>query len=473
MNARTCRGVGVLALLTAAACGSPRVDLDVVRADASSEIFDAAFTDNTVPPADNDRIDVIAADLGAPDIAINESGIRDVALTDTGPSSSLAIGEWTDGPGVCPVGIPRVDLHTAAELESATRGEGAYASDAPATCYFLHNGTYRQGASLLMFVRRGGTAAARRVFVGESRAGVRIIGRATVDDAINEVTLANLTFDLTGYSQSGSFNTVSLGTGNNVTLDRVTLTGDCNTGLRGGHVETNGTSGMLLDSCLLERFGHCGPTGHEDHGIYLASGRGLTIRNSVIRGNASRGIQLYTANGAYGTLADVTIERNRIYDNGHADYEDGIVINCAGTGTLTGLVVRQNLIYRNRYSGIRFAGAATTGISIERNTFAANGLGSTAASRSEINIDDVGTAAGATIGHNIFAAGNTLINDCRDATAHAFALRDNVVLGTVVTGAAGNCVTATVMADPAFVNAAGGDFHAENSAVSGYGAYAP
>ncbi|MCY1008260.1 hypothetical protein OV079_22400 [Nannocystis pusilla] len=129
------------------------------------------------------------------------------------------------------------------------------------------------------------------------------------------------------------------------------------------------------------------------------------------------------------------------------------------------------MIYGNYYSGVRFAGPATDAIVIARNTFHANGAGSTADSRSEINLDDAGTAANATIRRNIFAGGHNLVNDCFDAAAMAFAIDDNVVDGPVTGGEAG-CVGAVITEAPQFADPAAADFHPENPAVAAYGAYA-
>ena len=392
------------------------------------------------------------------------------ALPTTG--ASVAIGEWTDTPGACPQGLPRVEVRTVGELEKASRGEDARSADAPGTCYFVHNGTYRQGSLLALYVRRGGTTAAPRHFVGESRDGVIIVGRGTVDDGVSNVVIRNLTFTLAGYSQPGAFNTLTLGNGSNITVDHVTLTGDCATGYRGGHIEVNGTHGLLVEASLVEKFGHCGD-GHLDHGIYLASGSDITVRNNVVRQNSSRGIQIYTSGGEFGTLSRITIERNRIYGNGHADYEDGMVINGSGSGTISNVVIQRNLIYRNHYSGIRFAGPATSGIQVAYNTFYDNGAGSSRASRSEINVDDEGTAAGTLASRNIFAVGYSLINNCYDAISRGFSIRDNLVHGSVPRGDAGNCISDTLSADPMFFDPGAGDLRTRNAAASGYGAYAP
>jgi parallel beta-helix repeat protein len=385
----------------------------------------------------------------------------------------IAIGEWTDTPGTCPPGAPRVDIGTVSELEAASRGTGTRAGDPPGTCYLIRNGMFRQqGSSLPLYIRRGGTEAAPRVFVGETRTGVVVVGRATVDDGVSHVVLRNLTLSLVGYSQAGSFNTLTLGNGSDVTVENVTLTGDCATGSRGGHIEVNGTQGLRIEACIVEKFGACNGDGRLDHGIYLASGSNIVVRNNVIRYNSSRGIQLYTAAGEYGTLADVKIERNRIYENGHRDYEDGIVINGAGSGPISRLTIERNLIYRNYYSGIRFSGPATSDISVLRNTFSQNGVASRREGRSEVNVDDAGQAAGSLLQRNIFDVGHALINDCYDGAVQGFAIRENLVHGALSTGGSVDCVSSTLQADPQFFDAAAGDLRTRNPQAATYGAYA-
>jgi parallel beta-helix repeat protein len=366
-----------------------------------------------------------------------------------------------------------VDIRTIGELESATRGEDARSGDAPGTCYFIHDGTYVQRDRLAFYVRRGGAEGAPRQFVGESRDHVVVVGRATVDAEVSHVVIRNLTFTLSGYRQDGSFSTLTLGNGSDITVDHVTLTGDCATGYRGGHIETGRTRSLRVESCLVEKFGHCSGGGSLDHGIYLTSGQDITLRNNVVRGNSSRGIQLYTAGGQSGTLNNIVIENNRIYANGHGDYQDGVVVNGSDSGTIGHVTIQRNLIYRNAYSGIRFAGPATSGIQVVRNTFVENGVGSTRGSRSEINIDDPGEAAGAVISRNIFAVGYNLINNCYDAASLGFALRDNLADGAVPHGAAGDCISETFIADPEFYDKAAGDLRTRNPAAASYGAYAP
>jgi hypothetical protein len=371
--------------------------------------------------------------------------------------------------------MPQVDLRTVSDLSNAARGDGNRAADPASVCYLIHDGTYQQsGTSPAFYVVVGGTDAThRRVFVGQSRTGVVIKGRGALESGANHVQLSNLTFDITGYSQSGSFNTLDVPEGStDVRIDHVTFTGDCKTGANGGHVEINGATDVVLESCIVEKFGRCGPNGHQDHGVYLSAGRRITLRNNDIRGNASRGVLFNTQAGEYGTLDGVSIERNRIHDNGHADYEDGIAMNATDTGTIANVSITNNLFYNNYYSGIRQVGDAYQAITVRNNTFYMNGKSSTGSGRSELNLDDVGSGANTTISRNIIVAANRVLNNCYDASARGYAMTDNVVQGTVPSGTAGNCISTATSVDPAFADPASADFHPRSAAVDGYGAYA-
>jgi Right handed beta helix region len=387
------------------------------------------------------------------------------------------VGVWTDAPGACPAGIPKVDITTAAQLASAARGEDAFAGDAPSTCYFLHNGTYKDNGVILYITKGGAAGGARRYFIGESRAGVIINGRGNIEDGVSDVTVENLTMDLTGYPKNGEFDTLTVGTGKNITLDHLTFTGDCATGHKGGHIEPVGTKNLLVEACLIEKFGGCGANGHEDHGVYIAAGSGLVFRNNIIRENSSRGIQMYTQSGDFGTIDDVLIERNLFQKNGHGNQEDGLLVSSSGAGKITKITVQRNIFDSNWYSGIRFVGGSESGVVVTRNTFSSNSVGSTSVNRSDINVDtdadDKDGAAGTTFTANIFNVGYTLINDCFDGKARAFTFGDNFVNGKIAAGAKGNCVGAQTLGDPQFADAAKGDFHPKNPAAAAYGAYAP
>lgn len=269
-----------------------------------------------------------------------------------------------------------MDIDTVARLASASRGEDAYVGDAPSTWYYIHDGVYAQSGTLMFMTKGGVPGGAHRYFVGQSRAGVVIHGRAAIDDAVGDITLQNLTFDLTGYSESKSFNTLT-----------------------------------------------------------------------------------------------ILIERNRITENGHADYEDGIVINGSGTGAITNVTIQRNILDHNYQSGVRFAGGVESGIVITRNTFAANGAGSSSPSRSEINLDAMGGAAGTAISANLFDVGNALINDCHDAATF------NSASATTSSTAWCRAVRRPIAwrskprAIPSSSIPPKGDFHPGNPAAAAYGAY--
>jgi len=415
---------------------------------------------------------LVTASGGSPGVSAGDAG----AASPSPGGTTGDIGTWTDAPGTCPSGMPRVDISTVADLASASRADGIHASEPASACYFIHNGTYQQsGTSPALYVLAGGVDANhRRVFVGESRAGVVVKGRANIETGVSHVQLSNLTFDLTGYSQAGSFNTLNLSAGcADIRVDHVTFTGDCKTGANGGHVEVDGATDVVVESCLIEKFGRCGPEGHQDHGVYLASGSLVTLRNNDIRGNASRGILLNTQGGQYGTLDGVRIDGNRIHDNGHADYEDGIAMNATDTGIISNVVIIHNLIYANYYSGLREVGSSFSAVLVRSNTFHMNGRLSTAPGRSEINIDDVGSGASTSISANIVVGFNSMLNNCYDSLPRGFDLIDNLVQGPSISGGDGGCISVSIIADPMFADAAAADFHTQNPAVVRYGAYGP
>jgi hypothetical protein len=391
----------------------------------------------------------------------------------SGGSSAVTVGEWTDSPGECPAGSVRVDITTLDEMESASRGE----SDTDATCFFVHDGTYAQtGSTLPLYFERGGEPNAPVVWVGESRSGVVIQGRATFEVGSDHMLLSNMTLDISNVTQTGSYNTITV-LARDITLSHLTLTGDCAHGSQGGHIEVPGLDDasaptqdhVVIDSCLIEKFGHCDAGGSLDHGIYLSSGNDIVVRNSVIRGNSSRGIQIYTHyEDSSLTLTKLVIERNRIESNGHGDYQDGMVINgnvdSTFVGPIDGVTIRNNIFWQNRYAGIRFVGNSVKGVEITHNTFVDDGADSTSASRSELNLDDGTPIATAT--KNLFVPALAVVNSCSDSLA----VTDSLVSGG---SAAGSCVSGTVQGDPEFVDAANGDFHTRNPVADDYGAYAP
>jgi len=160
-----------------------------------------------------------------------------------------------------------------------------------------------------------------------------------------------------------------------------------------------------------------------------------------------------------------------IHDNGHADYEDGIVLNGSGSGTVGNVTLEHNLTYANYYSGIRTVDTAYTNVLVRKNTFYRNGLLSSAAGRGEIVLDDSSAGQNETFTSNILFAGFQVINSCPAATGSNYRFTDNVVHGTVPSGA--SCMTGNVVLDPSFLDPGSADFHTSNLAAAAYGAYAP
>ncbi|HET9931273.1 MAG TPA: right-handed parallel beta-helix repeat-containing protein [Polyangiaceae bacterium] len=384
-----------------------------------------------------------------------------------GGDGGVLVAQWNDAPGQCPSGAVRADIRTVAEMQSASRGE----SNQNATCFFVHDGTYAQsGSTLPLYIKRGGTPGAPVVWVGESRDGVIVKGRATFEVGADHVLLSNMTFDISALTQSGAYNTITV-LANDIVMSHLTLTGDCAHGSRGGHIEVPGPTQthVIIDSCIIEKFGHCSADGSLDHGVYLSGGNDIQVINNIVRENSSRGIQLYSHyEDTSQTLTNVLIERNRIESNGHGDYQDGIVIDGnkdAGVdGTIDTVVIRNNVFWHNRYSGVRFVGNAVKGVQISNNTFVENGVASTSKSRSELNLDGGTPSFSAT--RNIFVPARAVINSCLDSGG----ISDNVVFPASGSPA---CVTSSVEADPDFVDAANGDFHPRNPTVARYGSYAP
>jgi len=136
--------------------------------------------------------------------------------------------------------------------------------------------------------------------------------------------------------------------------------------------------------------------------------------------------------------------------------------------TIQNVRITRSLVYGSCYSGIRFVGGARSAIGVERNAFDTNGLDAGGGSPSETDLDDVGSAAGTMMRRNILSVGVALLNCC-DAAPRGFGSDDNVVCPARSFPA---CVAGAAAVDPAFIDAAGADFHPTATAAMAYGAYA-
>ncbi len=394
-------------------------------------------------------------------------GSASVVVVDA-PAAERKIGEWTDGPGACPGGTTRVDLATADELMDATRGVGAYAGDAPDTCYYLADGTYAHTSDWLMDVAVGGTSTQRRVFVGQSRDGVVLRGYSRV--LADHVELRNLTVQTGGIA--GLSGSIEIEGASDVIVSHLDLTGDCATSAGGAHLRLTDATQVVIEDSLIEAYGECIATNNVGHGIAIGPVDDLVVRNNIIRDNAARGVELYS--GQAGALfSNILIERNRIYDNGHKNYQDGLHLNGNTTLPVSSVEVRHNLFFNNYWSGIRFVGSNFTDLSVHHNTFWFNGAGTTAPQRSEINLDEESSGGPADISGNIFVVGFQLLNNCYSSASRGFSITDNVVFGSYDAGQVGDCVADVVELDPGLAAPASGDFHATAAGAEDYGAYAP
>jgi len=287
-----------------------------------------------------------------------------------------------------------------------------------------------------------------------------VVANARAASKADRVVIQNLTFDPIGDVPRGPFDTISTEGATETTIDHVILIGDGRTGSAGGHIELNGSVGTVVDSCLVEHSGNCGPEGHRDHRPCLASTQDAVIRSSIVRGHASRGIQSNVQQGECGTSDGVVIEHDRAHRNGHAEHEDGIAVNGEDTGDHLQSHHPARPVPRRPDSGLRLVGAAPSDSRVDHHTFAGNGSGSSGESRFEPDLDD-GSGAGTAVSRNICAVGCQVRNDCYRAAG--FSLEDNVVFGADATG---DCNGGSIAADPQSAAAAADDCHPNNAAVA-------
>jgi len=367
-----------------------------------------------------------------------------------------------------------VYLSTSNDLMDASRGEGRFAGSPPDTTFIIRNGIYfAERVKVLLYVTKGGLVEAPRRFVGESRDGVIIQDRATI--AADFVELHNLTFDLSEYerSQNQSFNTITIVNAGHIRLNNLFCTGKGDKGRRGGHIAFEYYSGqkipeaIIVENCVIEKFGRFdNPEGKLDHGIYISAVRKLVLRNNEIRDNAGRGIQFYTSNGGIEHISDVLIENNIIHHNGYFPYADGILISAGSSvpkGTIKNITIRNNLIYKNAFSGIRLNTSASENITIENNTFYHNSFKFSRGA--EIFIDDSRGGKDVAFTKNIFVPNTVAMKGWKWAEDVVF--HDNIIDGEMGDEAAfdnTNLFISAILTDPE-----AGDFRCAEPDLSDYG----
>lgn len=123
-----------------------------------------------------------------------------------------------------------------------------------------------------------------------------------------------------------------------------------------------------------------------------------------------------------------SIENCAIHDNGVQPYTDGILLSISGKAhptTMNGVLIRNNLIYHNAFSGLRFAVPACRNVRIENNTFALNGK--LYKRGGEVYLDDVGNDLHVVLSKNIFEAKRHVIGRWKKGLDMQFT--DNVLAG--------------------------------------------
>jgi hypothetical protein len=365
-----------------------------------------------------------------------------------------------------------VYLETVQQIMDASRGNGDYADLPPETVFVVRNGEYETppGTKVLMWIRQGGSPDQRRRFIGESRQGVIISGRCTVE--ADYVDVENMTFSLADFDvdPKTSFSTVTVVNARHVRLADLDCRGTGDKGKRGGHIELMYLSeekiaeDVLIENCLVERFGRQQhPEGKLDHGIYISAGRNVTIRHCEIRDNAGRGIQIFAHEGSWRRIHNVLIESNCIHDNGRSPYADGIVISTepdAPWHSITDITIRNNIIYANANAGIRLSSRATGNILIENNTFWHSG-GDTGWGV-EFEVDRDGGGNDAVLRRNIFVPQHSAALGLGYGDNLSF--EDNVVEGRPGELPVGRTYR-NLLNDPE-----NGDFSVRDPAFSNYGA---
>lgn len=384
-------------------------------------------------------------------------------------------------------GYTVVELDTVAKLRAASHGEAPYDTDDPDTAYLIKNGTYNYGTSPVLDTWVNGLSAARkRYFIGETRHGVILTGKVIIES--DNIVLQNFKMDMSAYDQGGTYSSLTVLAAANPELRDLTLHSAWPYGAKqGGGIEVTSSlptlpTNLVVDNCLVEGFGGSGTgNGSMDHGIYIGAVDGMTVTNTIIRNNCSRGIQVYTSGGDYGTISDVTVRNCWIYGNGtHVTnpdyvYRDNVLISDQATGgSISNVLIEECFIWDGYYSGYRTAGAEETSIVVRNCTFHDNGLrigiDGYDGDPSEINFDSTGCGADTLIERCIFDVGVTMTNLPGDNPAtRGFSIDDNVVNGSVPGTPA--WVTNVVVEDPQFVDADGNNFHTQNPDVAAYGVY--
>ena len=201
-----------------------------------------------------------------------------------------------------------------------------------------------------------------------------------------------------------------------------------------GSTQASAITNVLVDGCNI----YNNVTGFSENLTHSGNVDGFIVRNNLVHDNSNIGIECegnynasptpsldharngiiknnkcYNNNSPYSTTAgiyvdggwDIVVEQNECYNNSY-----GVEVGCEENGTTKNIIVKNNIFYNNRESGVYLGGydTATTGqvlnATIRNNTFFQNNSLNTSVGEIEIS-----KASNCKIDNNIFYANSTKV----------------------------------------------------------------
>ena len=201
-----------------------------------------------------------------------------------------------------------------------------------------------------------------------------------------------------------------------------------------GSTQASAITNVLVDGCNI----YNNVTGFSENLTHSGNVDGFIVRNNLVHDNSNIGIECegnynasptpsldharngiiknnkcYNNNSQYSTAAgiyvdggwDIVVEQNECYNNSY-----GVEVGCEENGTTKNIIVKNNIFYNNRESGVYLGGydTATTGqvlnATIRNNTFFQNNSLNTSVGEIEIS-----KASNCKIENNVFYANSTKV----------------------------------------------------------------
>jgi hypothetical protein len=112
---------------------------------------------------------------------------------------------------------------------------------------------------------------------------------------------------------------------------------------------------VLLEDNNVHDFGNGPDSGQAnlDHGIYLAAGFRLIVRNNRVHHNTAYGIHVY--DHWKDAMGGIVIEGNWVYENGNKAWHSGVLVSGKG-GLVEDVHLRNNILWGHKESGINIHG---------------------------------------------------------------------------------------------------------------------